>query len=192
MTTLLALIAALSLASIPIAIGWRRTAGEANMAHAMGITLPQRKFDPTKYALQMGTGLTFNQLLFGFLAWVIGGFVAGLSLGMIAAVLFAVAGGLLYSGSLSTRRQEFRLRQSKDILRGLGVMETLLKQGKPLNDALEEAANAVGPDGGMVERPGYSAAGCTGGQGRGCCPRMDSFMGQSSSGYRWHRLALIV
>ena len=150
MTTLLALIAALSLASIPIAIGWRRTAGEASMAHAMGVDLPQRKFDPEKYALQMGAGLTFNQLLFGFLTWVIGGFVAGLSLGMIAAVLFAIAGGLLYSGGLSTRRQEFRLRQAKDILRGLGIVETLLKQGKPLNDALEDAANAVGPDGGIV------------------------------------------
>jgi len=65
-------------------------------------------------------------------------------------VLFAIAGGLLYSGGLATRRQEFRLRQAKDILRGLGVMETLLKQGKSLNAALEDAANAVGPDGGLV------------------------------------------
>ena len=37
MTTLIALIAALALASIPIALGWRRTTDEAGMARAMGI-----------------------------------------------------------------------------------------------------------------------------------------------------------
>jgi hypothetical protein len=42
------------------------------------------------------------------------------------------------------------LKQAKDILRGLGVVETLLSQGKPLGDALDDAANAVGPDGRMV------------------------------------------
>jgi hypothetical protein len=56
----------------------------------------------------------------------------------------------LYAGTLSDKRQEFRLKQAKDILRGLGVVETLLSQGKPLGDALDDAAQAVGPDGRMV------------------------------------------
>jgi hypothetical protein len=56
----------------------------------------------------------------------------------------------LYAGTLSDKRQEFRLKQAKDILRGLGVVETLLSQGNPLGDALDDAAQAVGPDGRMV------------------------------------------
>jgi hypothetical protein len=71
-------------------------------------------------------------------------------LGPLATFLFAIAGGLLYSGSLVDRRQAFRMAQAKDILRGLGVVETLIGQGKPLSDAIEEAANAVGPDGQRV------------------------------------------
>jgi hypothetical protein len=148
--TLIALIAALSLASIPILIGWRRTAGEAGMARAMGIAHPKKGFDPEKFARQTGTGLTFNQIVYGFLAWAGGGLVGGLLLGVFPAILFATAGGLLYAGTLSDKRQEFRLKQAKDILRGLGVVETLLSQGKPLNDALNEAAQAVGPEGKMV------------------------------------------
>ena len=150
METLIALIASLSLASIPILLGWRRTVDEAGMARAMGIAQPKKSFDPEKFALQTGTGLTFNQIVFGFLAWAGGGLVGGLFLGIFASVLFAIAGGLLYAGTLSDKRQEFRLKQAKDILRGLGVMETLLSQGKPLNDALDEAAQAVGPDGKLV------------------------------------------
>ena len=150
METLLALIAALSLASIPLVVGWRRTAGEAGMARAMGIAQPKASIDPEKFARQTGTGLTFNQIAFGFLTWAGGGLVAGLFLGPFAAILFSIAGGLLYAGTLSDKRQEFRLKQAKDILRGLGVVETLLTQGKPLNDALDEAAQAVGPDGRVV------------------------------------------
>ena len=150
METLLALIAALALASIPLVLGWRRTAGEAGMARAMGIAQPKKSLDPEKFARQTGTGLTFNQIAFGFLSWAGGGFVAGLFLGPFAAILFSIAGGLLYAGTLSDKRQEFRLKQAKDILRGLGVVETLLTQGKPLNDALDEAAQAVGPDGRVV------------------------------------------
>ena len=150
METLIALIASLSLASIPILLGWRRTVDEAGMARAMGIAQPKKSFDPEKFALQTGTGLTFNQIVFGFLAWAGGGLVGGFFLGIFPAVLFAIAGGLLYAGTLSDKRQEFRLKQAKDILRGLGVMETLLSQGKPLNDALDEAAQAVGPDGKLV------------------------------------------
>jgi hypothetical protein len=150
--TLLALISALSLATLPLVLGWRRTAGEASMARAMGLNPPRRHFDPEKFARQTGTGLTFPQILFGGLAWVAGGFAAGMLLSVLAAVLFAAAGGLLYAGNLSNRRQDVRLRQAKDILRGLGVVETLMTQGRPLNDALSEAAGAVGPDGQLVLR----------------------------------------
>jgi len=150
METILSLIAALSLAALPIAIGWRRTTGEAEMARAMGLAEPEKRFDPQRFANQTGTGMNFNQIAFGFLAWVGGGFVGGMILGPVAAVLFALAGGLLFSGTLTTKREAFRLSQAKDILRGLGVVETLLSQGKPLNEAIEEAANAVGPDGRIV------------------------------------------
>ncbi len=150
MTFVFSMIAALSLASIPIILGWRRTADEAAMAKQLGIGTPRKKFDPDRFALQTGTGLAFNQLLFGFLAWVFGGLIAGLFLGVIAAIIFATAGGLLYYGSLAERRQEFRMRQAKDILRGLGVVETLLAQGKTLQDSFSEAADAVGADGRMV------------------------------------------
>jgi Flp pilus assembly protein TadB len=150
METLIALIAALSLASIPILFGWRRTAGEAGMARALGVAQPQKGFDPEKFARQTGTGLAFNQIVYGLLAWTGGGLTAGLLLGPFAALAFAAAGGLLYAGTLSDRRQEFRLSQARDILRGLGVVETLISQGRPLNDALDEAAQAVGPDGRVV------------------------------------------
>ena len=150
MTFVFSLIAALSLASIPLVLGWRRTAGEAAMARQLGIAAPQKKFDAEKFALRTGTGLTFNQLLFGFLAWVFGGLIAGLVLGVVAAILFAAAGGLLYYGGVSERRQEFRLSQARDILRAMGVVETLLAQAKPLLESLADAANAVGADGRLV------------------------------------------
>jgi Flp pilus assembly protein TadB len=116
----------------------------------MGLNPPKRGFDPEKFARQTGTGLTFNQILFGGLAWIAGGFAASIFLGVLASILFGVAGGLLYVGNLSNRRQEVRLRQAKDILRGLGVVETLLSQGRPLSDSLEDATQAVGPDGQLV------------------------------------------
>jgi len=150
MTFVVSLVAALSLASIPIILGWRRTAGEAAMAKQMGIAVPKKKFDPDKFALQTGTGLRFNQLLFGFLAWVLGGLIAGLFFGVVGAIVFAIAGGLLYYGGVGERRQEFRLNQAKDILRAMGVVETLLAQAKSLQESLADAANAVGGDGRMV------------------------------------------
>lgn len=150
MTFVLALVAALSLAAVPLILGWRRTAGEAAMARQLGIAAPQKRFDPDRIARQTGTGLAFNQLLFGFLAWVFGGLVAGLSLGVVAAVIFAVAGGLLYYGGVSDRRQEFRLQQARDILQGMGVVETMLTQGEGWHKALEIAAEAVGADGRIV------------------------------------------
>ena len=150
MTLVFSLVAALSLASIPLILGWRRTADEAAMSRQMRIAKPQKKFDAEKFALQTGTGLNFNQLLFGFLAWVFGGLIGGLVLGIVAAILFAAAGGLLYYGGMSERRQEFRLSQARDILRAMGVVETLLAQAKPLLESLADAANAVGADGRLV------------------------------------------
>ena len=135
MITLISILGALALATIPIAFGWRRTVDEAGMARAMGIAQPKKNFDPEKFARQTGTGLAFNQIAYGFLAWVGGGLAGGIFLGVFPAILFAIAGGLLYAGTLSDKRQEFRLKQAKDILRGLGVVETLLSQGKPLGDA---------------------------------------------------------
>ncbi len=150
MITLISLIAALALAALPISIGWRRSVDEAGMARAMGVAEPRKRFDPEKFALQTGTGLTFSQIAFGFLAWVGGGLAGGLFLGMLPSFLFAAAGGLLYTSTLSDKRQEFRLKQARDILRGLGVVETLLSQGRPLGDALDDASQAVGPDGRKV------------------------------------------
>ena len=150
MITLISILGALALAAIPITFGWRRTVDEAGMARAMGIAPPKKKFDPEKFARQTGTGLSFNQIAYGFLIWVGGGLIGGMFLGIFPAILFAIAGGLLYAGTLSDKRQEFRLKQAKDILRGLGVVETLLSQGKPLGDALDDAAQAVGPDGRML------------------------------------------
>jgi len=147
---IIVIVGALAAASIPIAIGWRRTASEAEMARQMGLALPEKRFSPEKFAQQTGTGLSFNQIAYGFLVWGGGGLMAGLVLGALPAVMFSLAGGLLYAGSLTERRQAFRMTQAKDILRGLGVVETLIGQGRPLTDSLEEAANAVGPDGQIV------------------------------------------
>ena len=76
MITLISLVAELALAAIPISIGWRRTVDEAGMARAMGIAQPKKKFDPEKFARQTGTGLAFNQIAYGFLAWVKAGWQA--------------------------------------------------------------------------------------------------------------------
>lgn len=150
MTILIAIIAALALGSIPLILGWRRTANDAAMARQMGIAQTKNGFDPEKWALQTGTGLVFNQIVIGFLSWVGGAFVGGLFLGVLPAVLFGLAGGLLYAGTLADKRQAFRLSQARDILRGLSVVETLLRQGSNREDALEGASKAVGPAGRIV------------------------------------------
>jgi len=151
MTTILALIAALSLAGLPFVVGWRRVGNDTGMARALGLA-EKPGFDAEKFARQTGTGLTFRQIVLGTLAWVAGGVTGGWAISPLAALLFGIAGGLLYYGGLSDRRQELRLRQAKDILRGLGVVETLLAQGKSLLDALDESAEAISPDGQMVLR----------------------------------------
>jgi hypothetical protein len=66
MITLISLIAALALAAIPIAFGWRRTVDEAGMARAMGIAQPKKKFDPEKFARQTGTGLASTRSRMAF------------------------------------------------------------------------------------------------------------------------------
>ena len=152
MSFLLALIGSLALASIPIALGWRRMASERDMARQMGLAIEDRRFSPEKFAKQTGTGLTFNQIAFGFFVWLSGGFIVGLTMGFLAAFLFAFAGGLLYAGSLAEKRQEFRMAQAKDILRAMGVIATILRQGKPLQAAIEASASAVGPHGQIVLR----------------------------------------
>ena len=43
MITLISILGALALATIPIAFGWRRTVDEAGMARAMGIAQPKKK-----------------------------------------------------------------------------------------------------------------------------------------------------
>ena len=78
MTFLLSIIGALALASIPLLLGWRRTYSAAQMARQMGVAPPEKRIDLEKIARQTGTGLTLNQILFGFLTWAGGGFVAGL------------------------------------------------------------------------------------------------------------------
>src|SRR5215212_2890918 len=125
MEFIFALIAALSLSSIPLILGWRRTAGEEQTARVLGIAARGKKFDPEKFALQTGTGLSFNQIAIGFGAWVGGSFFAGMALGFVASLLFAIAGGLQ-------------------------VVETLLTQGKTLFDSWTEASHSVGPDGQVV------------------------------------------
>jgi hypothetical protein len=56
MEFIIALIGALSLSSIPLLLGWRRTADEAVLARQLGIVQGKKKFDPEKFALQTGTG----------------------------------------------------------------------------------------------------------------------------------------
>ena len=77
MGLILALIAALSISTIPLLVGWRRTVTEAQIARSMGIANPKKTIEPEKFAKQTGTGLTWNQILFGSLVWVVGGFIAG-------------------------------------------------------------------------------------------------------------------
>ena len=150
MTTVIALIGALSLAAVPLVIGWRRTAGEAEMARTLGLGPPRKRFDPDKLARQTGTGLTARQLAFGFAAWTGGGMVCGGFFGIVGAILFALGAALLYAGGLATRREDLRMAQAKDILRALGVIETLLSQGRSLTDSVAESAGSTGPQGTLV------------------------------------------
>jgi len=147
MLFLLSILAALALSAVPLTLGWRRTYSAAAMARQMGIVQQKRRFDPEKFALQTGTGLTWNQIVYGALAWVAGGFVAGLTLGPLVSVLFAFAGGALYTGVLAEKRQDYRIQQSKDVLRGVSIMETILRSSGNTEEAIKCAAEGVGTHG---------------------------------------------
>ena len=150
MSLILALIAALSISTIPLLVGWRRTVTEAQIARSMGIANQKKTIEPEKLAKQTGTGLTWNQIVFGSLVWVVGGFIAGAILSPLVAVLFALAGGFLYWGTLSERRQQFRLNQAKDIMRALGILEMMLSKGGALEESIKTTADGIGPDGRIV------------------------------------------
>ena len=150
MGLILALIAALSISTIPLLVGWRRTVTEAQIARSMGVANQKNSFEPEKFAKQTGTGLTWNQILFGSLVWVVGGFIAGAVLSPLVAFLFALAGGFLYWGTLSERRQQFRLNQAKDIMRALGILEMMLSKGGALEELIKMTADGIGPDGRVV------------------------------------------
>jgi Flp pilus assembly protein TadB len=147
MIFLLSIIAALALSAIPIAVGWRRTYSESAMARQMGLAVEKRRFDPEKFALQTGTGLTWNQIVYGSAAWIVGGFIGGLALGPFVSVLFALAGGVLYLGVLSEKRQDYRIQQAKDVLRGVSIMETILRSSGNTEEAIRSASEGVGPHG---------------------------------------------
>jgi hypothetical protein len=120
------------------------------MARALGLGPPAKRFDPEKFARQTGTGLNARQLAFGFAVWAGGGLVCGGFFGPVGAVLFSFGAALLYAAGLATRREDLRMAQAKDVLRALGVIETLLSQGRSLTDSVAEAAGATGPQGTLV------------------------------------------
>ena len=68
----------------------------------------------------------------------------------LVAFLFALAGGLLYWGTLSEHRQQFRLNQAKDIMRALGILEMMLSKGGALEESIKMTADGIGPDGRVV------------------------------------------
>ena len=150
MSVLLSLVGALGLAAIPLVLGWRRTAGEAEMARALGLAAAKKGPDIEKIARQSGTGLSVRQLTLGLLLWTGIGAIAGARFGWAGTLLFGLGGGLLFGGTLSSRREDLRMMQAKDILRAMGVLEALLSQGRSLTDALAESASATGPQGRLV------------------------------------------
>ena len=150
MTTMLAMIGALGLASIPLILGWRRSAGEAEMAKVLGLHSPGRSFDLARFARQSGTGMSVRQLMIGLLIWVGGGILAGSRLGLTGIAFFGLGAALLFFGSLTSRREDLRMAQAKDILRAMGVLEALLSQGRSLTESLQESAGSTGPQGRIV------------------------------------------
>ncbi len=147
---LIAALGALALATVPILIGWRRTFSDAALVRSLGIGGERKRFDLETWAQQTGTNLKASQLLLGLFTWTFGGALIGLLLSPSAAPLFAIAGFLFYWSTLDEKRQNFRMAQSRDILRALGLIETMLSQGRSLNDTLEEAARSVGTAGQIV------------------------------------------
>lgn len=144
-----ALVGAMSLAAVPLALGWRRGVSQAAMARAFGIDQPDDGgLDLEAWAKQTGTGLTFRQIAFSTGAWTLGGAVVGwVTGGWFQALLMGAAGALFYASGMSSKRQEFRIQQAKDVSRAIGVMQTLIGQGSSTADALAQAAESAGPAG---------------------------------------------
>lgn len=146
MSTLASLLMALLMAAAVFALGWRDTAGEADMARAMGLTMPRRRFSLDAWAKSVDAGLTGPQILLAGAVWILGGLVVGLLQGGVwTAVLYALGAGLFYYGTLKQRREARRAERAEYLARALDVVETMLKQGRSLMDALEEAAQASPP-----------------------------------------------
>ncbi len=141
MAMLIGLLAALAAAAVPLTIG-REWGSERRMAQVMGVAHPHRRFDLARLARESGTGLQPHQIIMGLLAWSVGGFLLGLPQGVFVALLFGLAGGLIYWGSLTDKREDRRSKQAVQIARAMGIIETVLSQGRPLHDALEQAAQA--------------------------------------------------
>src|SRR5262249_11380106 len=74
------------------------------------------------------------------------------ALSLLVAVLFAAAGAALYYGVLAEKRQDYRINQSKDVLRGIGLMETILSSTGNLEEAIKIASEGVGEHGKYVFR----------------------------------------
>lgn len=146
MAMLIGVLAALVGAAIPLTIGWE-WGRERRMARAMGLAHPGRRFDLERFARETGTGLTPGQLILGLLLWSVGGFLIGLPHGLFVALLFGLAGGLVYWGGLTDKREERRTKQAVQMARAMGIIKTVLSQGRPLQDALEQAAQALPPEG---------------------------------------------
>ena len=146
MAYVIAILAALAAASIPLALqDWSK--GEKAMAEAMGLTHPRRRVSLEQIARESGAGVSGTQIIMGVLAWSIGGFLLGLPEGIIAALLFGAAGALIYIGSLKDKRELRRGKQAVQVARAMGVIEVVLSQGRSLQEALEQAAEAVPEEG---------------------------------------------
>ena len=138
------LILALLAGAVVVSLGWQAQARERDMAEAMGLTQPRRRFSLDDWARQIDAGLTGRQIVIGAALWLSGGLVLGLIQGGgLAAVLYALGALSVYWGTLQQRRQERRMARAEYMARALDVLQTLLQQGRPLIEALEEAAVSV-------------------------------------------------
>lgn len=147
---LIAVIGALALATVPIVIGWRRSFSDASLVRALELSPTQKRMTFDDWVKQTGTGLSTSQVVIGLVVWTVGGFLLGLMISPISGLFGAFVGFVFYRTGLNEKRQDFRMAQSRDILRALGLMETMLSQGRSLNDTLEEAARSVGQAGQLV------------------------------------------
>jgi Flp pilus assembly protein TadB len=126
---------------------------EAEMARALGLAKPRRRWDPNAWALRTGTGLTFRQIVLGAAAWAGGGLLIGiLVFSPLIGLVFALSGAIFYLIGLVNRREEHRLHEAEDINGALAAIDTALSQGSTLTTALEQATTSIGPDGERILR----------------------------------------